>query len=176
QKMAPQNSSAFAGEDLRSGAMPKTYRFRAPIKATHGGGGGAFVEIPFDAEKAFGKKRIPIRATIDGESYRGSLVRMGGDCHLLLILKSIREKIRKKAGDKVSVTVWEDTAPRTVIVPPDVSRALRTAPSARAFFQELSFTHKREYIEWIRSARQAETRERRIERLLELLRQNKKER
>ena len=39
--------------------------------------GGAFVEIPFDVEKAFGKKRVPVRATIDGEPYRGSLVARG---------------------------------------------------------------------------------------------------
>ncbi len=45
-------------------------------------GGVAFVRIPFDVEQAFGKKRVPVLATIDGESYRGTLVRMGEPCHL----------------------------------------------------------------------------------------------
>src|SRR4051794_13653907 len=100
--------------------MPKEHRFRAHIKSNNDdGSGGAWVDIPFDVEKAFGKKRVPIRATIDGESYRGSLVRMGGDCHMLLVRRAIREKIGKKAGDTVSVTLLEDTAPRTVPVPPD---------------------------------------------------------
>lgn len=156
--------------------MAREHRFRASIKSTHDGGGGAFVEVPFDVEKAFGKKRVPIRATIDGEPYRGSLVRMGGDCHMLLVRKAIREKIGKQAGDNVAVTLREDTAPRTVKVPSDVSRALRTKPAAHEFFQNLSFTHKREYIEWISGAKQAETRERRLARMLDLLKQKQKER
>ncbi len=156
--------------------MAKTHRFRAPIKSAHEGSGGAFVEIPFDVEKTFGKKRVPIRATIEGEPYRGSLIRMGSECHLLLVRKAIREKIGKQAGDTVAVTIEEDTAPRTVKVPPDLSRALRAAPAARDFFQQLAFTHKREYIEWIREAKKSETRERRIDRMIELLQQKKKER
>ena len=44
------------------------------------GGGGAYVLIPFDVEKTFDKKRVKVRADIEGETYRGSLVRMGTDC------------------------------------------------------------------------------------------------
>ncbi len=156
--------------------MAKEHRFRASIKSTHDGNGGAFVEVPFDVEKAFDKKRVPIQASIDGQAYRGSLVRMGGDCHMLLVRKAIREKIGKQPGDTVAVTLREDTAPRTVKVPADVSRALRTIPAARDFFQSLSFTHKRKYIEWIGGAKQTETRKRRIARMLELLQQKKKDR
>src|ERR1700747_3006924 len=116
--------------------MAQEHKFRARIKSYKDNAAGcAWVDVPFDVEKAFGKKRVPIRATIDGEPYRGSLVRMGSDCHMLLILKSIREKIGKKAGDTVSVTVWEDTTRRTVSVPPDVSRALKGKPAAQKFFQ-----------------------------------------
>lgn len=70
--------------------MATTHRFSAVIEDA--GGGGAFVTIPFDVERAFGKKRVPVRATIDGVPYRGSLVRMGGECHILGILKSVRAK------------------------------------------------------------------------------------
>ncbi len=155
--------------------MAKSISFRAPIKATRGGG-GAFVEVPFDVERTFGKKRVPICATIDGEAYRGSLVRMGGDCHMLLILKSIREKIGKGTGDSVSIKLSEDKATRTVRIPTDLRRALAAAPNAGKFFAELSFTHQREYVEWIGAAKQAETRERRVDRMIELLKRKKKER
>ena len=156
--------------------MAKEHRFRASITSTRDGGGGAFVEVPFDVEKAFGKKRVPIPASIDGEPYRGSLVRLGGKCHMLLVRKAIREKVGKQAGDTVTITLREDVAPRTVKVPPDVARALRTIPSARDFFETLSFTHKREYIECINGAKQLETRKRRIGRMLDLFQQKKKER
>lgn len=154
--------------------MKKERSFRAVIQTNDSG--GAWVDVPFDVEKMFGKKRVPIQAEIDGEPYRGSLVRMGGDGHMLLILKSIREKIGKKAGDLVSVVLREDTRPRKVTVPPDVSRALKELPQAGAFFGDLSFTHQREYIEWIRGAKQPTTRARRIDRMLELLQAKKKER
>ena len=54
----------------------KEYSFSAVIE--NGGGGGVFVRVPIDAEKEFGRKRVKIRATIDGEAYRGSLAWMGG--------------------------------------------------------------------------------------------------
>jgi hypothetical protein len=68
--------------------MSKAHTFQARIEAA--GGGGAYVRIPFDVEAAFGKKRVPVNATIDGEHYRGTLVRMDTPDHILIILKEIR--------------------------------------------------------------------------------------
>lgn len=56
--------------------MTEKHSFRAVIEQADGG--GAYVSIPFDVEKTFGKKRVPVKATIDGEPYRGSLVRRQG--------------------------------------------------------------------------------------------------
>ena len=68
---------------------------------------GAYVEIPFDVKEAFGKGRVPVHATFDGEPYDGSLVRRGTPCHILGVLKDIRAKIGKKPGDTISVTITE---------------------------------------------------------------------
>ncbi|RPF42329.1 uncharacterized protein DUF1905 [Hydrogenoanaerobacterium saccharovorans] len=68
---------------------------------------GAYVEIPFDVKAVFGKGRVKVHATIDGEPYDGSLVRMGTPCHIIGIRKDIRAKIGKQAGDTVHVTVEE---------------------------------------------------------------------
>lgn len=73
--------------------MPKKHAFTVPIQ--NAGGGGAFVEVPFDVEKAFGSKRPKIKANIDGVPYRGLLARMGSENHILLVLKSVREQIGK---------------------------------------------------------------------------------
>ena len=58
--------------------MAEKHSFNAVIQ--NAGGGGAFVEVPFDVEKAFGSKRPKVKATIDGIPYRGTLVRMGSEC------------------------------------------------------------------------------------------------
>jgi hypothetical protein len=148
------------------------HSFRAVIQEA--GGGGAFVEVPFDVEQAFGKKRVPIRATIDGEPYRGSLVRMGSDCHMLIVLKEIRAKIGKQGGDEVEVTIEEDRSPRVVEIPDDLKAALRAEPQVRTFFQALSYTDQREIVKPIAEAKRPETRKARIERALVKLREGKR--
>jgi hypothetical protein len=65
------------------------------------------VEIPFDVRAEFGKGRVKVAATFDGEEYEGSVVRMGLPCHIIGIRKDIRKKIHKQAGDAVRVTLRE---------------------------------------------------------------------
>jgi len=95
--------------------MSQKQKFRAVIE--NAGNGGAFVTIPFDVEQVFGKKRVKVKATIEGEPYRGSLVRMGGACHVLGVRKEIREKIGRTFGDEIDIEVEEDTEPREITVP-----------------------------------------------------------
>lgn len=65
----------------------------------------AYVEVPFDVKAAFGKGRVPVHATFDGEAYDGQLVKMGTPCHIIGIRKDIRAKIGKQPGDVVRVTL-----------------------------------------------------------------------
>lgn len=93
----------------------KKYEFDAAIikEPDHG---GAYVEIPFDVKAEFGKSRVPVHATFDGEDYDGSLVKMGTDCHILGIRKDIRAKIGKQPDDTVHVTLQErDTSVKTQV-------------------------------------------------------------
>ena len=147
--------------------MPTQHKFRAKIE--NAGNGGAYVTVPFDVEKAFGKKRVKILATIAGHPYRGSLVRMGTECHILPVLKEIRQQTGKDFGDEIEVVVEEDTAPRQVDVPADLQQALESSPQAQAFFKQLSYTHQREYVLWVNEARRDTTRQSRIAKTIELL-------
>lgn len=133
------------------------------------GSGGAFVRIPFDVEQAFGTKRPRVRATIDGEPYRGTLVRMRTECHILGILKEIRQKVGKDIGDQILVVVEPDTQPRLVDIPEELAQALRKAPRARAAFQGSSYTFQKEAVRSILEAKRPETRLRRIAQLIEQL-------
>jgi hypothetical protein len=60
-------------------------------------------------KQEFGKGRVPVYATFDGEPYEGSLVRMGTPCHIIGIRKDIRARIGKQPGDTVKVTLRERT-------------------------------------------------------------------
>ena len=86
--------------------MRKVYEFEAEIKKVPDLD-GAYVEIPFDEKAEFGKGRVPVAATFDGEPYEGSLVRMGTPCHIIGIRKDIRARIGKQPGDIIRVTVQE---------------------------------------------------------------------
>lgn len=84
----------------------KLYEFSAVIQKV-ADIDGAYVEIPFDVKKEFGKGRVKVHATFDGAEYDGSLVRMKTPCHILGLRKDIRAQIGKQAGDMVNVTVRE---------------------------------------------------------------------
>lgn len=147
-------------------------KFTAEIK--DGMGGGKYVEIPFDVEKIFGKKRVKIQALIEGKPYRGSIMRMGTECHILGILKDIRAAIQKDTGDTITVEIWEDTEPREVTVPDDVRKQFEQAGIWDSY-NKLAFTHQREYMQWITGAKKDETRMNRINKAIALLKQGKKE-
>lgn len=88
----------------------KEYIFHAVIEPVPDKG-GAYVRFPYDLKKEFGKGRLKVQASFDGEPYQGSIVNMGvknedgSVCYILGIRKDIREKIGKQPGDTVLVTV-----------------------------------------------------------------------
>jgi hypothetical protein len=152
--------------------MGDQHSFKAIIE--NAGDGGAFVRIPFDVEQVFGKKRVKVKAWINGEPYRGTLVRMGEPFHILIVLKEIRAKIGKAFGDEVEVTVQEDDEPRLVSVPPYLEQALKQHPQAEAVFRRLSYTRQKEYVRWIEDSKREETRQSRIIKIIGMLEQGKK--
>lgn len=152
--------------------MMKKQAFTAIIQ--NAGGGGAFVEVPFDVEATFGSKRPKVRALIEGIPYRGILTRMGTECHILGIRKEIREQAGKTFGDEVTITVEPDTEARLVEIPADLLKALKKDKEAKAFFDKLSYTHQKEYVTWIMEAKKEETRQSRVVKTIEMLKKGKK--
>lgn len=131
--------------------------------------GGASVKVPFDVQAAFGKKgRVPVRCTIDGYPYRGSIFPYGG-IYYLGVVKKIRDAIGKTYGDTVEVAMEVDEEPRVVELPEDLMRAMAASEKAKTAFEKLSYSHKREYVRWISEAKKDETRQRRIAKTIEKL-------
>lgn len=94
---------------------PKCYEYESTIYRADGKG-GAYVVFPYDVREEFGKGRVKVHATFDGEPYDGSVVNMGvknGDGSIRYVIgirKDIRAKIGKQPGDSVRVTVREREA------------------------------------------------------------------
>ncbi len=90
----------------------KTYEFHAVIQKVPDQD-GAYVIVPFDIRAEFGKGRVKVSATFDGEPYDGSIVNMGVEdeagsiCYIIGIRKDIRAKIGKQPGGSVRVTIRE---------------------------------------------------------------------
>jgi Bacteriocin-protection, YdeI or OmpD-Associated/Domain of unknown function (DUF1905) len=119
-----------------------------------------------------GAQRFPVAATVNGYSWRTSVARMGGE-FLVGLSKAVRQSAGVEAGDEVEVTLRLDTEVREVEVPADLAKAFEADPVAKAAFEGMAFTHRKEYARWIEEAKKAETRERRIGQALEMLRAGK---
>src|SRR5690349_8731310 len=152
--------------------MSEKQTFTATIQ--NAGGGGAFVEVPFDVEEKLGSKRPRVKALIEGVPYRGLLVRMGGPNHMLIVLKGVREQIGKTFGDEIQVSVESDTEERVIEIPKDLLKELKKDKEAKAFFDKLSYTHRKEYVRWVEEAKKEETRQNRIIKTIEMLKKGKR--
>jgi hypothetical protein len=145
----------------------KKYKFKAKIEA--GDGGGAHVLFPYDVQTEFATRgKVAVKATFNGVPYAGSLIKYGQPQHMLGILKAIREQIGKGPGDTIDVELWKDEAPRILEIP----AAFRTRMKQEGvlpFFEELSYTHRKEYCRWITEAKKEETRSARLSKSIEML-------
>jgi antitoxin component of MazEF toxin-antitoxin module len=130
-------------------------------------GPGAAVTLPFDPKAEWGKVRAPVRGTIDGHPFTTTVARYGGVDYL-----GFRRELRKAAGVQighaVAIEVDLDTSERVVPVPRDLADAL-DAVGLRETFDELSYTHRKEYVAWIEEAKREQTRRNRVERTAEML-------
>lgn len=81
-------------------------RFAAKI-IQNGNMDAAYIEVPYDIKEIYGKGRLLVHATFDGEAYDGQVVKMGTPCYIIGVTKAIRNKIGKSFGDEIEVTIRE---------------------------------------------------------------------
>jgi Bacteriocin-protection, YdeI or OmpD-Associated/Domain of unknown function (DUF1905) len=116
-----------------------------------------------------GAKRFPVLATVNGYTWRTSVARMRGE-FLVGLSKEVRAGAGVQAGDTVSLELKLDSEPRTVEIPPALAEALEADPEAKATFEGLAFTHRKEFARWIEEAKREETRARRVTQALDMIR------
>lgn len=131
------------------------------------------IELPFDVKAEFGRARAPVKVTVNGYTFATTVAVYGGVSNVGL-RKSHREAAGVEIGETVNVTIEPDTSERTVDVPKELAAAFKKDKAAKAAWGKLSFTHQREHAEAIEEAKKPETRARRVEKALEMLKKARK--
>ena len=124
---------------------------------------------PAVVEALGGGKRPAVTITINGHSWKSRVAIMRGR-ELLGLSNANRKAAGVATGDEAEVEVEIAAEPRVVAEPADFARALDADPVARAAYDRLSDSHKREHALAIESAKKPQTRIRRIEKALAMLR------
>jgi hypothetical protein len=132
------------------------------VRLRDAGGGGAVFDLPaLEAATLGERKRPPVTVTIGDYTFRTTVAVYGGQ-PMIVVNKGHRAAAGIDIGDSFDVVVALDEEPRVVDLPTDLAQALATDDAARVAFDKLSYTHRREYVEWIAEAKRPATRARRV--------------
>ncbi len=150
-------------------------KFEAKLTAHGPKGAWVFLAIPPEVTKAFGSiARLPVVGTLNGFSFRSSILPEGDGTHSLAVNKQMQAGAKVAAGDTVKVVLELDKGERVVEVPPELQHVLDRQTKAAQAFAGMSFSCKKEYADWIAQAKRPETKEARVKKALELIAAGKK--
>lgn len=150
-------------------------KFTATLFAVGPGGAWTRLIIPFDVPATYGTNgRVSVKGTINRFPFQSSIFPEGDGSFHLMVNKGMQQGAGVKSGDEVEVVLQMDIGERTVEVPADLEKALKLNQDAEAKFAKLSPSARKEYVEWITSAKQPQTRERRIEKAIPLIAEGKR--
>jgi hypothetical protein len=146
-------------------------RFRTTI--LQAGKTATGIEIPDKIVEGLGSgKRPPVKVTINGYTYRNTVAVMSG-VYMVGVNAEHRAGAGVAGGQEVDVDIELDTAPREVTVPADLAAALDAEPKARSAFDLLSYSNKSWHVQQATGAKTDETRQRRIAKSVEMLREGR---
>ena len=141
---------------------------RAELQRT--GGNTTGFEVPGDFVASLdGGGRPKVVVTVNGYTFRSSIAKMGGS-YWLGVSAERRAAGNLGGGETYDLDIELDTAPRVIEVPDDLRAALDAEPAANDTWQKLSYSHQRQHVEAITSAKAPETRARRVAKAMEMLR------
>ena len=118
-------------------------------------------------------KRVPVVVTIGPHSYRTTIAPYNGR-YMIPVSAENRTAAGVHAGERISVGLAVDTQPRAVMVPDDLAKALSKSKGAKQFFESLSFSNQRGYVQWVEDAKKEDTRAARVLKSVESLEAGRK--
>ena len=141
-------------------------RFQAELQRPSGTAKGAswsFLVLPKDASAKLPTRNMTsVEGTINGHPFRATLEPDGQKSHWLKVTRKLREAASADVGDVVTLEIAPAAEEPEPGVPPDLRKALAAAPKARALWSEITPIARRDWIQWITSAKRADTRARRV--------------
>lgn len=150
--------------------MPDSLRLTATLEPR--GPAGAIVLTDEQVASLGAGKTPPVRVTANGRTVAARVGRMGGE-NLLGFSKKLRADLGVEIGDVLDVTIALDAGSREVEVPPALATALGNDPAAKAAFDALAPSHRKEFARWVDEAKRDETRDSRVEQSLQMLREGR---
>jgi Bacteriocin-protection, YdeI or OmpD-Associated/Domain of unknown function (DUF1905) len=145
-------------------------RFTAELLGRGPNAAWVFLPVPFNVAEVFGSKaRVAVSGTLNGAPFRNSLLPNGDGTHSMPVNKELMESAKAAAGETVAVVMLIDKEPRAVSAPDDLKAVLTESHSAELAFEKLSYSYRKEYVDWINGAKKPDTRERRIQKSIEML-------
>jgi len=136
--------------------------------------GSAFFQFDFDFPAVFGTNgKVPVWLSVDGHRYRSTIAVYGG-VHLMVFNATMRKETGYQAGDTIQITLERDTEIRKITLPEDIRSWLENAGVAEVY-DNYSYSHQKEVLDWINDTKNPETRKRRIAKLAEKLSSEKKQ-
>jgi len=130
--------------------------------------GGRWVACPFDGREVFGAARPRVTGTVNGTPFRTRLAVYGGATYLGFTAE-LRQRAGIELGSLLEIDIEPDDTPPEVDIPADLAAVLGGNPAAAAAFDALAFTNRKEYADWVGSAKRVETRQRRVQRAVQML-------
>jgi len=150
------------------------YSFEAQLKRPEGVGTWTYFDLPAAVAAGLNaKNRVRVKGTINEVPFRNSTLSHSNGTHYVIIKKEIREAAGVTQGDVARISLELDLNERTVTLPDDLNFFLENNSEMKAAFLKLSYSHQKEYVDWIEGARQATTRQKRIEKSGEMLQAGK---
>jgi hypothetical protein len=139
------------------------------LERFQGKGGWTYVRIPeLEKHKDIRIGRTKVKGTLDGYEIRKCSLMSSGDLRYFLPIKAeIRKEIQKQEGDRVHVILYVDND--ALEIPDEIQVCLMDEPAALTFFNSLSESEKKFYIQWISSAKRDETKVDRLAKTLDRL-------
>ena len=145
--------------------MRKEFRVKLSGDESRKDASAAFTP-PFDTRDVWGKAKVPVKVTINGYTSRSTVGNRGG-IQYIVVNAEARRRAGVKAGDLVTIALEPDSEKREIGIPLPLQKALGLTLTQK--LNDLSFTHKKEFIVWFSDAKKEETRARRVEKMKRML-------
>lgn len=150
-------------------SMP-VIKFRSKVEAVDAKGSWAMVRFPMSVSQKLGARgRISVRGKVNGFEIRTSAMPTGDGTHHIMFNKAMRSGAKADLGDTVMVEIEPDSAPRKVVIPAEVKKAIEASAAAKKTWSVITPRAREEWVEWIASAKQEATRARRVNQMVQRL-------